>query len=150
MQKMTDEIWKAIETYQIPGCVNEAPERDTVLQEGLGVEWSEHVPGTIVMPNIGTVFLGMPKGFNRLGICDGNSRIGMKINIFENLEQAEGKAGFDWLNVPVWKYLDNNGNTLVRGLRPRRNEPFLYVILEDCMDKINCYEVTKENIDFID
>ena len=57
---------------------------------------------------------------------------------------------YDMFNIPVWKYLDEHGNTLVRGIMPRRNEPFLHIYIGNCIDKINCLEITKQNIDEMD
>jgi len=85
-----------------------------------------HCPGTS-LSGCGKILLGMPKGFNRLGLC-GKTVINI-FNIFPN--------GWEYteLNVPVWKYLDDKGNTLVRGLCPRVNSPFIHIYLENCIDK---------------
>ena len=40
--------------------------------------------------------------------------------------------------------------TLVRGFIPRRNEPFLHIFLENCLDKIDCLEITNEDIEDMD
>lgn len=131
---MDNIIKKAVETYQCPGCVVGS---DTACYEKSKNEACEkHVPGTLIMPVVGRIFLGMPKGFDRLGSCDK-----MKINIFRELPDA---WGFDQFNVPVWKHKDEHGNTIVRGLSPRINAPFLHIILTDCMDSISCMEITKE------
>lgn len=152
MNKLNNKIWNAIKDYQFPGCVNEEPTRKNVVQEGVGVEWSDHVAGTLIMPFVGTVFLGMPKGFDRLGIFDGHNSEQMKINIFEDWKNFEEcfKYGYDFKNVPVWKYLNDKGHTFVRGLMPRINRPFLHIILEDCRNKINCFEITSEQLDEMD
>jgi len=104
----------------------------------------------IFWTTIGKIFLGMPKGFDRMGLIDK-----MPLHIFESFETFKKEwnrpsingatsSGYDEWNVPVWKFLDERGNTLVRGLSPRVNSPFLHLILEDCRDKISCLEVTKE------
>lgn len=87
----------------------------------------------------------MPVGFNRLGQHPEMSLIIEKTFVKE----------YDMWNIPVWKHLNENGHTLVRGLRPRKNEPFLHIYLEDCMNKIKCpeidiHEVTQEEIDYMD
>lgn len=49
-----------------------------------------------------------------------------------------------------WKHLSKDGHTFVRGLMPRLNEPFLHIFLENCIDKIDCLEITQEDIDNMD
>jgi hypothetical protein len=149
MKKMNKKIWEAIKEYQFPGCVSEYPTKTNVVQDGVGIEWSEHVAGTLVMPYVGTIFLGMPKGFNRLGIFDGHNKEQMNINIFENWEQFNELFihSYGKYNVPVWKYVNEKGHTFVRGLMPRLNRPFLHIILENCIDKIECYQVTDEDLE---
>jgi hypothetical protein len=33
---------------------------------------------------------------------------------------------------------------------PRRNEPFIHVFLENCIEKINCLEITQDDVDGMD
>jgi len=82
----------------------------------------------------------MPKGFNRIGQYNK-----MPLQIFEYYKDFD----YNHLNIPVWKYLNENKHTLVRGISPRINKPFLHVILEDCMDKVNCVDIASfiNNID---
>jgi hypothetical protein len=138
----------AIKEYQCPGCAcGIGP--DCATKCGTGIGCGAHCPGTMVS-GIGTIYLGMPKGFDRRGRADN-----MPLHIFESYDSfmEEWKrmttlgvesGGYDFWNVPVWKFLDEHGNTLVRGLSPRVNSPFLHVFLEDCQDKISCIEVTPE------
>jgi len=85
----------------------------------------------------------MPKGFNRLGqIAE------LKPFIFDTFENSKWK--YDMWNIPVWKYLNKDGHTMVRGLMPRRNEPFVHIYLENCIDKINCLEITQSDVDSMD
>ena len=48
---------------------------------------------------------------------------------------------------PLWKYLDKHGNTLVKGIRIDCNKIFFYVFMGDVMDKIDCAEITQNEID---
>jgi hypothetical protein len=138
---MDDKIKLAVETYQCPGCVAGCDitcyEQAKMFHHEISCK--NHVAGTVIYPIVGRIFLGMPKGFNRLGKCDT-----MKINILTSFVDE-----FDSVNIAVWKYL-YNGNTIVRGLRPRINEPFIYIFLENCMDKINCLKITDEFLESID
>ena len=87
---------------------------------------------------IDKIFLGVPAGFNSLG-----AQPNMQLNIFATLEDTV----FNKLNIPVWKFKDDNGYVIVKGMCPRINENFLYIFLEDCFDQINCLEITQQDIE---
>jgi len=82
----------------------------------------------------------------------------MKISIYEDKPPVGPKKSstfkengfYDNFNVPCWKHLDKHGNTLVRGLKPRLNMPFLHIYLGDVRDQVECLEITKEDIDNMD
>ena len=131
--------WKeAIEEYQCPGCVSGSDTScyETNYQNNISCE--KHCAGTMAM-GIGRFFLGMPKGFNRLGSSEH-----IKLKIYKSYESSDWK--YNKFNIPVWKHINNKGHTIVRGMMPRVNEPFLHVFLEDCMDKVDCLEITEEDI----
>lgn len=138
---MTQKIKHIIENYQCPGCIIGhdtecfVPENDS----GRGIGCSKHCAGTGIVGH-GKLFLGMPKGFNRVGLYEDQ-----RPRIFEKYHN-----NYDMFNIPVWKYLDDHGNTLVRGIMPRRNEPFLDIYLENCIEEINCLEITSEDISKMD
>jgi hypothetical protein len=136
-------IKEAVKEYKCPGCVNGCePEED--------VDCNKHCAGTYGS-GIGKLLLGMPKGFNRLGPIDSNKDVWRGFSIFKNLKSREDDGfKFDKFNIPVWKYLDEYGNTLVRGISPRINCPIIHVILENCMDKIDCLEITRDDLDGMD
>ena len=129
---MDDRIKNAVEGYQCPGCVGGSDISCYKKSEQNDLSCSKHCAGTTLLPFVGRIFLGMPKGFNRLGRVDD-----MKISIFEKPEDFE----FNHLNVPVWKLLDKNGNTFVRGLSPRINNPFIHIYLGDYMKDIDCIDI---------
>jgi hypothetical protein len=136
---MEESAKKAVEEYQCSGC-SKGPFESCFKQNApIGVGCGEHYPGTTIM-GVGKIFPGMPRGFNRLG-----KQEDMRPRIFEEFED-----NYNMWNVPTWKYLSPDGHTFVRGIMPRRNEAFLDIFLEDCRDKINCLEITQENIDFMD
>lgn len=131
----------AVKEYQCIGCVD-GPYPDCYKTEtGYGISCREHLAGTGASFT-GRFFPSMPAGFNRLGHWDR-----MKPEIFEKFTD---EIWLDKFNVPVWKHLDEHGNTLVRGLRPRLNEPFLMVILGDHLDKIECREISREEMKAMD
>ena len=130
----------AIEEYQCSGCVC-GNDTECYEQSDNNIGCNKHCAGTTLMPG-GRIFLGMPKGFNKVG-PRGNE---LKIQIFDKYDDM---WEMDYLNVPIWKHLDKNGNTIIKGLSPRIMYPFLFVILENCLDKITCHELTKENLALI-
>ncbi len=138
---MEDNVKKAVEEYQCSGCMTGC---NTECFEpcSTGIGCGKHYAGTMVFPGVGKIFLGLPKGFNRLGeIKD------MKPFIFEDLKNW---GEYNKFNVPVWKYLDKNGNTIVRGIQPRLNAPFIHIILKNCINEINCELITDVDINEMD
>lgn len=139
---MEEKLKNAIEKYQCSGCVSGHNITCFSQNTSRGIGCGKHHAGTSLF-GIGNVFLGMPKGFNRLG-----EQTTLKPNIFEKFETSDWP--YDVYNVPVWKYLSEDGHTFVRGMMPRKNEPFLHVFLENCIEKINCREISKSDYDFMD
>lgn len=139
---MEKHVEEAIKEYQCTGCVQGSfPECYEKVSDIVGCGCSEHHAGSMAFPAVGRFFLGMPTGFCRIGECDS-----MVLNIFEKFEDG---WGYDNYNVPVWKY-NHNGHTLVRGLSPRTNKPFLHVFLDACMDEINCIEISDKDVEGMD
>ena len=128
---------EAIKEYQCSGCMSGPYEECYTTEAGYGVGCRKHFAGTM-MSFVGKIFLGMPKAFNRLGHHEK-----MKVEIFVDMTD---EVWLDKFNVPVWKHLDEHGNTLIRGLRPRLNEPFVMVILGNHIDKIDCIEISREEL----
>lgn len=137
---MNDTIKNAVENYQCSGCTNGSD--ISCYEKGYNQECGKHSAGTFIGGQ-GRIFLGMPRGFNRAGPASEN----VKIYIFEKWEDSWSGDKF---NVPVWKHLDDQGNVLIRGISPRINLPYYHIILEDCMDKVECIEITKEDMEDMD
>lgn len=76
----------------------------------------------------------MPKGFNRF-----DSSKEMKISIFEKFDDG---WVYDFLNIPIWKHLDQHGNTIVKGICPRIMYPWIHTFLGNVLDKIDCFSIT--------
>lgn len=133
---------EAVKEYQCSGCMSGPYPECYETEAGYGIGCRKHYAGTGVS-YIGKIFLGMPHGFNRLGHYDE-----MKPIIYEDFVEEE--VEFNKWNVPVWKHLDKHGNTLVRGLRPRLNEPFIVIFLGNHLGKIDCREISQEEIDGMD
>ena len=136
---MENFIKDIIEEYQCPGCVG-GSDISCFKKADVGLQCDAHVAG-IRMLGAGRLFLGMPRGFNRLGGFDDFS-----LQIFNDLNTW----GYDKFNIPVWKYFDENGNTLVRGISPRTNAPFLHVVAGNHIPDIDCLQLTKKDIEGMD
>jgi len=137
---------KAVETYQCSGCVNGNDFKCfECTDEVVGIGCTKHCPGTLVM-GTGYIFPGMPTGFNRLGPDPRQQETRIRLSIIKDYDDFI----YDEFNIPSWKYKDEHGNILVRGLSPRINCNFLHVRLDDCFNKINCLEVTDEMIEGMD
>jgi len=137
--ELTPIIIKAVQEYQCPGCI--IGYDVSCYKEGDYLECGKHISGTRVS-NIGKIFLGMSKGFNRLGTQEST-----KINIFKTFGDGWGYTKF---NIPVWKYLNENNHTIVRGICPRTNYAWIHIFLENCIGMIDCLEITQKDIDDMD
>lgn len=138
---MKNKIKKAIQEYQCSGCMDGGDMECFKINTNSGVGCDAHYSGTTLIP-MGKIFLGLPKGFCRLG-----HQKDFSLNIFEKFEDG---WGYDMWNVPVWKYKNGSGHTLVRGISPRVNLPFLHIFLEDCRYKIDCLEISQSDVDGMD
>lgn len=137
---MKKEFEAAIKDYQCPGCIS-GPYPDCFEQQDGSIGCGKHRAGTMALPGIGKLFLGLPKGFCRLG-----QQRDMQPYIFESLEQQHKQWEYDCFNIPVWKYKNEKGHILVRGYMPRVNTGFLHIILKGDIDEINCLEITEKDI----
>jgi hypothetical protein len=140
---MKEKLKNVIEEYQCSGCINGCGIKCFESNGNGGIGCGKHMAGTFVM-QIGKIFLGMPRGFNRLGV-----QAELVPLIFETFESFDW-GQYDKWNVPTWKYLSKEGHTFVRGIVPRKNEPFLHIFLENCIDKIDCLEINQEDVDYMD
>ena len=137
---MKKEFEIAIKDYQCLGCIL-GPYPDCFEPNDSGVGCGKHHAGTMAMPHIGRLFLGLPKGFCRLG-----PQRDMRIYIFGSLEQQQEQWKYDCFNVPVWKHKNKKGHILIRGFMPRVNSGFLHIIINGDMDEINCLKITKKDM----
>ena len=135
------ETKEIIEKYQCYGCGGEGYAKCYNNTSMRDFACSDFVSITYVYPG-GKIFLGLPKGFKRLGPYST-----MKINIF--IKFSDGWK-YNKYNIPVWKYRDKNNNTIIRGISPRINMPFIHIFIEDCLDKIECIEITDKDIEGMD
>lgn len=69
---------------------------------------------------------------------------------FDDFTNGNGGKGYTKWMIPNWKYKNKLGHTLVRVYNPRVNMPVIHIFLEDCLEKINCLEITEEDINYMD
>lgn len=134
---------EAIQEYQCPGCVRGPFPSCCVrnIDPDYGCACNAHQPAT-TQSHIGLIFLGLPKGFCRLGDSKRT-----KISIFES--EADGWE-YNKFQIPIWKHIDKLGNTLVRGICPRINDPWIHIYLNSHGEIINCLEITDQDIKEMD
>jgi hypothetical protein len=138
-----NEMLKLRKIYQCHGCLT-GPKEGCFKTAKAGIGCDNHYPGTMVS-NEGTIFVGLPKGFNRLG----DSRT-IRVSIFESIEQQQSHWPYDKFNVPVWKYKNAAGDIIIRGLCPRINQGFIHVIVKGDFDSIGCLAITDQDIKGMD
>lgn len=142
--------FNAVEEYQCSGCVVGSDIKCGKFKEAdFGIGCGSHWAGTTGFPFVGTFFLGLPNGFNRIGLIPQDH---FRITIFKSFEDMLGSGWkYDMFNVPVWKHKNKNGHILVRGLSPRTNRPFLHIILDSKgFEEIQCIEISQKEIEEID
>ena len=142
---MEEIIKEAVDSYQCSGCTSGSDTSCYEKSQNLDISCSKHSVGTMVL-GIGWLQIGLPNGFNR--VSKGQTKI-VGFYMYKTYEDKEKDFSFDMFNIPVWKYL-HNGHTLIRGISPRTNTLFIQCILEDCMDKIDCLELTSEQVKAMD
>lgn len=144
-EELSQAVKDALESYQCAGCTCGSNISCYEKSGGSDISCGKHSAGTMVL-GIGWLQIGLPNGFNR--VSKGQNKI-VDFYMFETYDDKEKHFSFDVFNIPVWKYL-HNGHTLIRGISPRTNTLFIQCILEDCMDKIDCLELTTEQVKAMD
>ena len=139
---MAEEKVNEVGTYQCPGCVCGPDEECFKKANGKSVACQKHVAGTMGIPFPGKFFLGMPKGFNRIG-----TQKELKIEIYKTQSDQEAQWSYDHCNVPVWKHQNKEGHIFIRGYMPRLNEGFIHIILKGDYKSIDAHEIDLNDID---
>lgn len=130
---MTEEQWEMIKEFQCPGCGCGGPDPKEcsafTLQEDTwinGAKWSicqEQSPGTVIA-GLGPIYLGMPKGFSRMGHTQNflnTDESPTRIYLFEDMPT------YDKFNIATWAMI-KNGYLFVRVYSPRVNLTYTHVI----------------------
>lgn len=134
----TPDQLKMIDTFQCPGCVcglntgNCEVSKFSLIEfgSGSGLRCVGHAPGTNIGGVVsGLLYLGMPKGFNRVGlryIQDSKTdeeKTASRIRLFI----APDNPGWNKFNVPVWAMV-KDGHLFVRTMCPRINFTWVDVV----------------------
>lgn len=132
----------AVKQYQCSGCMNGNNPNTCPKFDPTAEGCAAHYAGT-VMFGAGAIALGMPKGFNRLG--DKLRRVDVYASYDEMVRAQPNLTTI--FSLPVWKHLDEHGNTLVRWFSPRINAGWVSVTLGDCRDKFpGALEITSQHL----
>lgn len=124
---------RVIELYQCPGCSNGHKIADCFSESPTSLSCIKHCPGTF-LGNFQNIFLGLPKGFDRLGYFKPRQVV---IEIFNDLQEKNYNWGiYDKLNIPIWIYIDEHGNTIIKGFSPRIMLPFIHIFCGDVSEQI--------------
>lgn len=109
-----------VEKYQCPGCASGINTKSGCFkQDPDNFSCGKHCAGTVI-GGAGTVNLGLPKGFNRLGPID--TRIQKSnIRIFEKMPE------YNAFNIPLWA-MEHEGNLLVCTALPRLHQFWIDII----------------------
>lgn len=111
---------KLIEEFQCPGCVSGHNTKcgSFKLDKPMpgAFRCGAHVPGTMMFPG-GAVAIGLPRGFNKVGVGK------MSIRFYDK----GAPPIYDNLNVPVWA-MEVDGYLFVRVYSPRINATYVDVI----------------------
>ena len=115
-----------IEEFQCPGCVcGSDTDCKAFVFESLPnmFRCKAHVPGTTIAPG-GRVSLGLPKGFNKVGLLIEMQSGDRSTNI---RFMKDPLNEYDHLNVPVWA-MEKDGFLFVRTMCPRLNYTYVDII----------------------
>lgn len=111
-----------VEEFQCPGCATGVNTEGGCYnyEDDSDFACKQHAAGTM-MPGIGLVNLGLPKGFNYLGPID-TSKQSNNIRLFDGTLPRYNEC-----NVPVWA-MEKDGYLIVRCYMPRINYTCVDVI----------------------
>jgi hypothetical protein len=119
----TDDRTHEVKEFQCPGCTigcdGEKFEAQTYPSEDgrPGIRCSNHSAGTF-LSGVGQIFLGMPKGFSRVGPRSDHLP---EIWFFDEIPE------YDFLNIPVWG-MEKDGYLFIRVFLPRTVRNMIHVV----------------------
>lgn len=125
---------EAIQKFQCIGCGLGGPGpkqcSSFMMAEGYWVKRTKfyhcqkHTPGTFIA-GCGKIYLGLPRGFNKIGAINASDRPERSNNIFI----FEETPFYDEKNIPVWTMIsEDNKWMFVRVYQPRINMSQIHII----------------------
>lgn len=152
------------EKYLCPGCsCGSDPntcdqfkpnDKNNFLTTKFGPVCLNHCAGTSIGTARGIIkiMLGFPKGFCRVPSGYSTFELSSKNpNFIEYIFETEYDNTInEKFTIPFWKHLDEHGNTIAKYFCPRINKVIVFVFVGNHLDKINCKELTKEDIEAMD
>jgi len=120
-----------IEKFQCRGCVSGSDIKcgrfklEETFGPRLGVRCLSHVPGTVLI-GLGAIYLGLPRGFNRVGAQIQDLSNDFKLTALR-LWTVGTAPKWDDFNVAVWA-MELDGVLYVRTYAPRTNRTYIDVI----------------------
>ena len=136
------QISKEVKCYQCPGCMGHGDSNNCFVgSKEKSISCQKHSPGTFAS-GIGKFFLGMPKGFNRIG-----DQKEFELEIFKTQKDQETEWAYNCFNIPAWKHKNEKGHIFIRGYCPRVNKGFVHIILDGDFNSIKAHEIDIREID---
>lgn len=118
-----------VKEFQCPGCMNGSDPADceAVRPDDFGEGCGAHFAATYLgLPGPATkVALGMPKGFDKVGVIPTTKDAGTSTNV--RLWTGLPKDLWNRLNVPVWA-MEYEGHLIVRTFLPRVGRHYVDVV----------------------
>lgn len=142
-----------VDELQCVGCVSAGP----AFSQGCPSAASclhgclNHCAGTY-MPRGGTIYLSVPKGFNRVG-GRSQERHPTPLEVYASNQEREAAFHARGIkdSIAAWVHLDAKGRTLVRWYLPETNQGWTSVTLENCVEHFdNAVRLSEEDIAFMD
>lgn len=137
---MIKERIEIVEKYQCKGCVKGNGFGNCYMASSNdSISCNSHKTDTVEFL-IGNIHPGLPIGFREFG-----DQKKLKVNIY-----SEFKNIYDKKRIPIWKFLHENTNTIVKCISPESNSISIDIFTKNVLNDIkNCHEVDIEFLNSI-
>ena len=128
-----------VEKYQCKGCIKGNGFGNCYTSSYDSISCNSHKTETFEFL-VGNIHPGLPIGFREFG-----EQKKLKINIYTEYNDL-----YNIKRIPLWKFLHENKNTIVKSITPENNNISIDIFIKNVMNDIkNCYEVNTEFINNI-